>query len=794
MAKKIVHKPSILLVWPNYADKDSFCHSSEGPEILTRACEKVGLTKAKFDIQQTVLVPKIFPRGKKPPRAVLSEFSPNLHLRIEKLDPAIILAMGAVAFEALTGMKRIMEWVGRELKTEKGLFTEKQWIVIPTLHPDHVAMIPMRNRDLQTSLERAVRSIAGTARKVAHKELRRKKVKYTHYTHEESTELEQRLLSLDGVISFDYETSSLDPWREEKPFICVVGFCTKMGEAFTAELGRDTTKPNFRVVKEWLLRDGVRRKAFNGKFEIKWSRAIFKVHPKVEEDPMLKHHLMEEESSHRLEILALNHTTLGEYDREVKTLKNKGVPHHKMSMNVLSQYCAGDCDATVRVDEYLERTWKKDVDYPRIRNLYYKEVIPTMHVLAAMEEDGIQVDRMAHKREYRKVKDRYIELIDKLHTMLPIKRTIKALGLGPNEMFNVASAEQVSTLLYQALDLPVKDLTKTGAASTADDALDRHKNRHACVPIVRELRTLKAELRDLEEIKKFLRRDGRINTNFRQDKVVSGRLSSSEPNLQNMGVKSVAKKLFVSRFVENGERGEIQSYDYKQQEVIVLASLSNETLLIDAFKSGRDVHTVTASTIFEVPYEKVDYDSQRYPAKRATFGIVFGIGPKKLANEIHWEVSATEKLLATYFHKHAKMKVWIDVEKAKARHSKRAITEFGRVRRLPNICHSNNLIKWAAERAAVNHRVQGTAAGVTMLAILLANVLLKKRNLRSKLILTVHDSLVFDVHPHEKQAVRDVAREAMIEYPSRHYSWLKVPFQVDLMVGPNYLDLEKSTL
>ena len=782
MRKLAGAKPIIVFVWPAYARSiGEYCHSTMGPDVLVKLMIKAGLPPSQYTIINVPLVPECVNQGCKPTKAQIKACAEDTAEKIDREQPDLILAVGATSFETLTGRKRIMDWVGRELNTNEGMY-DFEYPVIPILHPDHVATYPIRSRDLGTALKCAAvffRDKDGASK-------RKRKVRYTHYTKSQWKEAREMLLSLPpGLLVFDYETNCLDPLREPNPYIVVTGFCWAAGHACTLELGPEENE-NHNTVRMVLRSRRWTKAAHNTKFELKWTRAILGVtnYKRVKHDTMLMHHLVEEEASHRLEILAMEHTTIGGYDNEVKELLSQGIAHHEMPIDKIAYYCAGDCDATYRLFHVLQNKISSDENHVGLWNEYTERMIPSMHTLVQIEEDGMALDADVLTNFLHDAGKEYEQKVTALNKHRSVRKALKLLDAAEDAEFNINSPDQVRVLLYNVLGLPVMAWTKTGNASTGVEALDTLKDKHTIVSVISDLRTLRADIRDVEEIQNWTRPDGRVNSNFRQDVVVSHRLSSTEPNLQNIRRGSAMRRGFTSRF----DGGFFLQADYKQLEVRLLGSLAQEPVYIKAFADKIDAHSLTASMIFDIPLEEVDKVKHRYPAKRTNFGVIYGIGPNKLAKELGWEKPAAVKMLAKYFQKHPYVTVWMEVQRARARAAGYITNVFGLVRRLPDINSTDNMTRWGAERKATNFAIQSVGAAFTKRAMNRLHELFVKMHLRSVLIGQVHDSVIVDVHPKEVDTVLSLLQQVMTDEPSQLYDWLTIPLEIDITIGPNWLE------
>ena len=350
--------------------------------------------------------------------------------------------------------------------------------------------------------------------------------------------------------------------------------------------------------------------------------------------------------------------------------------------------------------------------------------------------------------------------------------------------FNVDSPQQLARVLFDEAGLkPVSRTAKSGAASTRDEDLEALAEKHPLPGRVREYRTL-AKLRStyVDALPRMVNPEtGRVHTSFHPTGAATGRLSSSDPNLQNIPVRAAEGRKIRAAFVP--EPGwTLVSADYSQVELRVLAHLSGDPDLIAAFSRSEDIHRSTAARIFSVAYDVVLGD-QRRAAKTINFGILYGMGPQRLARDLSIPQSEAKAMIESYFGRFPKIRAWIDETIERAGKDGYVTTLFGRIRRFPELASTSRGSRQMAVRAAVNSRIQGTAADLMKLAMVRLHGALGREGLRTRILIQVHDELVLEAPPRELVRAKEIIREAM-----ENVHPLATPLIVDIASGPNWLE------
>ncbi len=486
-------------------------------------------------------------------------------------------------------------------------------------------------------------------------------------------------------------------------------------------------------------------------------------------DTMIAHYLIQPELHHNMDYMAeiyLHYKTIhideliGPKGKNQKSMRD-------LQPSEVYEYAAEDADITLKLKNKLDPELKKyGAD-----SLFYTVEMPLMPVLAEMERNGVTLDTHSLE-ETSKV------LTTKLVT---IEKHIYELA-GIN--FNIASPKQVGEVLFDRLRIVEKaKKTKTGQYITSEEVLQSLKGKHEIVAEILEYRGLKKLLSTyIDALPKLINpHTGHIHTSFNQTVTATGRLSSSDPNLQNIPVRGENGKEIRKAFVP--EPGCLFfSADYSQIELRVMAHLSGDENMIEAFREGYDIHAATASKIYKEPIESVSRD-QRNKAKRANFGIIYGITVFGLAERLEISRDEARQLIDGYFENFPKVKEYMELSKEEARTKGYVQTQFGRRRYLPDINSRNATVRGFAERNAINAPIQGTAADIIKVAMIRIARRFKAEGIRSKMILQVHDELNFSVFPEEKELVeRIVIEEMQGAFP------MTVPLVADCGWGSNWLE------
>lgn len=400
--------------------------------------------------------------------------------------------------------------------------------------------------------------------------------------------------------------------------------------------------------------------------------------------------------------------------------------------------------------------------------LYDEMELPCLYTLYEMERNGIRVDGEALYRYGEKLRSRIAELTAEIHAIA-------------GEEFNINSTKKLGEILFEKLGLKNGKKTKTGY-STSAEVLEKLANAHPIIPKILEYRQLtKLNSTYAEGLSGYIQADGRIHGKFHQTVTVTGRISSTDPNLQNIPTRMPLGREIRKVFIP-AEGAVFVDADYSQIELRVLAHMSGDEALIAAYRADEDIHAITASQVFDVPLDQVD-SSLRRKAKAVNFGIVYGISSFGLGQDLDISRKEAESYIEKYFATYGKVKEFLDRTVEDAKKNGYTVTMFGRRRPIPELASSNFMTRSFGERAAMNAPVQGTAADIIKIAMVRVNRRLKEEHLQSKLVLQIHDELIIETKKEELETVQNLLVEEMM-----HAADLSVPLLVDANVGDSWYD------
>ena len=486
-------------------------------------------------------------------------------------------------------------------------------------------------------------------------------------------------------------------------------------------------------------------------------------------DTMIAHYVLQPELRHNMDYLAeiyLHYQTIHIEELIGSKGKNQG-NMRDLSPEAVCNYACEDADITLQLKEVLEKELKEN----GAERLFYDIEMPLVPVLAYMERNGVCVDTEALKETSRHFTARMKQIEEEVHQMAGME-------------FNISSPKQVGEVLFDKLKITDKaKKTKTGQYVTSEEVLESLKNKHQIVEKILDYRGLKKLLSTyIDALPQLINpRTGKIHTSFNQTVTATGRLSSSNPNLQNIPIRNEDGKEIRKAFIPE-EGCEFFSADYSQIELRIMAHLSGDKNMIEAFQEGDDIHASTASKVYKIGIDEVTRE-QRSKAKTANFGIIYGISVFGLAERMNVPRSEAKELIEGYFKTYPQVKEYMDMSIAKARENGYIETIFGRKRFLPDISSHNAVVRGYAERNAINAPIQGSAADIIKVAMINIYRRFKDEDIRSKMILQVHDELNFSVYPEEKEKVQHIVIEEM----EKAYA-MQVPLRADCGWGKNWLE------
>ena len=439
-----------------------------------------------------------------------------------------------------------------------------------------------------------------------------------------------------------------------------------------------------------------------------------------------------------------------------------------ISLEKITEYAVEDADITLQLKKHFEKELKE----ANTQKLFYEIEIPLLRVLAEMELEGINLD-VPFLNELAKDLDKDIaQLVSKIYELA-------------GEEFNIASPKQLGIVLFEKMKLVDKPKkTKTGQYSTAEDVLSYLAKEHEIVNYIlkyRGLAKLKSTYIDTLPIQ-VEPTTGRVHTDYMQTVAATGRLSSNNPNLQNIPIRTERGRQVRKAFIPKNKDYVLLAADYSQIELRIIAALSEENNMIEAFAKGEDIHASTAASVFNVDLNEVSKE-QRSNAKTVNFGIIYGVSAFGLSNQTDLSRSEAKELIEAYYATYPKLKSFMSKQVDFARENGYVQTVLNRRRYLNAINASNAIVRGAAERNAINAPIQGSAADIIKIAMIRIQQKLNKGNYKSKMLLQVHDELVFDVFKPELEKLK-----SLIKFEMENAFKLSVNLDVDLGTGDNWME------
>jgi DNA polymerase-1 len=483
-------------------------------------------------------------------------------------------------------------------------------------------------------------------------------------------------------------------------------------------------------------------------------------------DTLLESYVLESHLPHNMDSLAERH--LGMKTIRYEEVCGKGVHQigfDQVDLQIATGYAAEDADITLRL--HLE-LWPQIQESSGLLYVYEKIEMPAMRVLGIMERNGIRIDSALLAKQGQQVGKRLLELEGEIHKLA-------------GQPFNIQSPKQIAEILFGQLELPVIKKTPSGAPSTDEEVLQKLAEDYPLPARILDYRSL-AKLMStyIEKLPRMADpKTGRVHTNFSQATAVTGRLASSDPNLQNIPVRTEEGRRIREAFIP-ADGCKLLSADYSQIELRIMAHIAEDENLLTAFRDGKDVHQATAAEIFGIALDEVSSEQRRY-AKVINFGLIYGMSAFGLAGNLGIERSAAQNYIAKYFDRYPGVAQYMEHTRLEARENGYVETVFGRRLWLPEIKGSNGPRRQGAERAAINAPMQGTAADLIKLAMIAVEDWLEKEQLKTKLLLQVHDELVFDVPLDEIELL-----QAKLPGLMCNVAELKVPLVVSIGIGDNW--------
>ncbi|MCO4822244.1 MAG: DNA polymerase I [Flavobacteriaceae bacterium] len=584
-----------------------------------------------------------------------------------------------------------------------------------------------------------------------------------------ATKLFVKNLMKQTAVCFDTETTGLNPLTAE---LVGVAFSWEIGKGFYVPFPEDKTEAQelVEIFRPFFENEHIEKIGQNLKYDIK---VLAKYNIEVKGnlfDTMLAHYLINPDMRHNMDVLAetyLNYTPISIVDLIGKKGKNQ-LSMRDVPLAKQTEYAVEDADITLQLKEHFE----KELGEANTQKLFDEIELPLLRVLATMELEGINLD---------------VSFLNSLSEDLnaDIETLVAKIYEVAGEEFNIASPKQLGIILFEKLKLVDKPKkTKTGQYKTGEDILSYLAKDHDIIRNILEYRGL-AKLKSTYVDALPLQVEettGRVHTDYMQTVAATGRLSSNNPNLQNIPIRTERGRQVRKAFVPRNEEYTLLAADYSQIELRIIAALSKEETMIEAFKNGEDIHASTASKVFGVPLTDVTRE-QRSNAKTVNFGIIYGVSAFGLSNQTDLSRGEAKELIDTYYETYPKLRAYMSEQVDFARDHGYVKTVLDRRRYLKDINSRNAIVRGAAERNAVNAPIQGSAADIIKIAMINIYDKLQSGNYKSKMLLQVHDELVFDVYKPELEAMKTLIKTEM----ENAYT-LDVPLDVEMDIGDNWLE------
>ena len=576
------------------------------------------------------------------------------------------------------------------------------------------------------------------------------------------------LLSKQKQFVFDTETTNIDVYSAE---LVGLSFAIKAHEAWylTMPANQQECQQKLELLRPLFEDENIMKIGQNLKYDISMlAQYGIAVKGKLF-DTMLAHYLLEPEQRHNMDYLAevyLNYITIPIEDLIGKGRMQKTM--REVPISLVKEYAAEDADITLQLYEKLQPMLKEN----GVEKLFYEIEMPLVPVLSRMEANGVKIDT----ENLQQISEEFGSEIHK------IEEEIYNLAGMP---FNIASPKQLGEILFEKLKIDEKaKKTKTGQYATGEEVLQKLLHKHPIVQKILDYRSLtKLKSTYLDALPALVNpKDGLIHTSYNQAVTATGRLSSNNPNLQNIPVRTEKGREIRRAFVPRSEAFTLLAADYSQIELRIIAHLSQDPAMVADFNLGHDIHAATAAKVFHVPMDQVTKE-QRSRAKAVNFGIIYGMSAFGLAERMELSRSEAADIIKKYFEEYAGIKEYMNRSIALAKERGYAETILGRRRYLRDINGSNSVVRGFAERNAINAPIQGSSADMIKIAMIGIHAELQRLKMQSKMILQVHDELVFDAHLDELDALKAIVENKMVNALP-----LSVPVIVEMNTGSNWLE------
>ena len=590
---------------------------------------------------------------------------------------------------------------------------------------------------------------------------------YQHIDSPFSRKLLLKKLMKQTSVCFDTETTGLKALEVE---LIGIAFSYEIGKGYYVSFPEDQAETKA-LLEEFrpFFESNIEKIGHNLKYDIKvLSNYEIPVKGKLF-DTMIAHYLINPDMRHNMDVLAetyLNYQPVSIAELIGKKGKNQ-LSMRTVPIAEQTEYAVEDADITFQ----LKQLFTGELESGNVTKLFNDIELPLVSVLTAMEIEGININ---------------IDFLNKFSVTLTedINRLEKNIYEQAGEEFNIASPKQLGIVLFEKMELVKKPKkTKTGQYATGEDILSFLAKEHEIIRNIQEYRQYKKlQSTYVDALPNEVNpKTGRIHTQYMQAVAATGRLSSNNPNLQNIPIRTERGKEVRKSFIPRDENHVLLAADYSQIELRIIAALSEEENMMEAFKNGEDIHASTAAKVFNVPLDEVTRE-QRSNAKTVNFGIVYGVSAFGLSNQTDLSRSEAKELIDTYYETYPKLKAYMSAQVDFARENGYVETVLNRRRYLKDINSRNAMVRSGAERNAVNAPIQGSAADIIKLAMINIHNRFKKEGFKSKMLLQVHDELVFDAHKEELEIIKPI-----IKYEMENAFKMSVPLDVEVGVGENWL-------
>ena len=567
---------------------------------------------------------------------------------------------------------------------------------------------------------------------------------------------------------FDTETTGIDPLQAE---LVGMSFSYKIGEAYYVPVPDDQSEAKA-IVAEFksVFENDAQKIGQNIKYDVE---VLMQYGVQVSGflyDTMIAHYLLHPDQKHNMDEMAqyfLNYKPVSIETLIGKKGKNQGTMRD-VPIEKITEYASEDADITLQLKEALD----KDLEQDHLVKLFREIESPLINVLAKMENEGVNLDVPALEEYSKELEKDVIEHRDKIYKLAGVD-------------FNVDSPKQLGEVLFDHLKIDEKaKKTKSGQYETREDTLQKLAEKHEIIPLILDYRSIK-KLKStyVDSLPEMVNpKTGRVHTNYMQTVAATGRLSSNNPNLQNIPIRTERGRYVRKAFIPRDNEHVLLAADYSQVELRIIAALSGDEGMKEAFRKGHDIHASTAAKVFGVALEDVNRE-QRGRAKAVNFGIAYGQGAFGLSQNLNISRGEAKEIIDSYFNEFPGLLKYKEDSIERCRERGYAETLLGRRRNMPDINSRNHTVRAAAERNAINAPIQGSAADIIKIAMINIHDLFEQEGFRSKMILQVHDELVFDTHKSELERITPIIRREM-----ETAFEIDVPLVVDINHGINWLE------